>query len=265
MLPKHPRNSPHPHSRTSLTPHPLAFLRPIALHSYHPNPTHESSAPRRQPDGGVPPAANDRGGDQAPPWQRACPRRPCCCAVLVVARRDGVCLEERPAGIERSGVAAVVDTASRQATASIAAVQHAVSTRPGSGVRDPAVQPSGVRSPGVVVQRVRHSAVCCPPIQRPAVCCPAVRYPAVWCLPPSVRTRPSPPMLRRWRWGPGRGGRATVTPGTGGGPGGCRAVVGSTTVQEAGTRATLPTSRRSVEGRWRTRAAGLGAGRGGRA
>jgi hypothetical protein len=62
----------------------------------------------------------------------------------------------------------------------------------GLGVRDPAVQPSGVRSPGVVVQRVR----------RPAVCCPPVRCPAVSCLPPSVRTRPSPPMLRRWRWGP---------------------------------------------------------------
>jgi hypothetical protein len=47
MLPKHPRNSPHPHSLTSLTPHTSAFLRLIALLSYHPNPTHESSAPRR--------------------------------------------------------------------------------------------------------------------------------------------------------------------------------------------------------------------------
>jgi hypothetical protein len=148
--------------------------------------------------------------------------------------------------------------------------RHCQQASHGVGRRCPAcgVHPSGFGRPGsgcpalrcpvtwVVVQRVRHSAVCCPPVQRP-VCCPLVRYPAVWCLPPSVRTRPSPPMLRRWRWGPGRGGRATVTPGTGGGPGGCRAIVGSTTVQEAGTRATLPTSRRSVEGRWRTRAAGL--------
>jgi hypothetical protein len=47
MLPKHPRNSPHPHSLTSLTPHTSAFLRLIALLSYHPNPTHESSAPGR--------------------------------------------------------------------------------------------------------------------------------------------------------------------------------------------------------------------------
>jgi hypothetical protein len=37
------------------------------------------------------------------------------------------------------------------------------------------------------------------------------------------------------------------------------------TVAEAGTRATLPKSRWSVGGGWRTRAAGLGGGRGGRA
>src|SRR5215217_3885940 len=36
-------------------------------------------------------------------------------------------------------------------------------------------------------------------------------------------------------------------------------------VEEAGTRATLPKSRRSGGGGWRTRAAGLGGGRGGRA
>ena len=140
----------------------------------------------------------------------------------------------------------------------------------GLGVRDPAVQPSGVRSPGVVVQRVRRSDGCCPPVRCPAVRCPAVRCPsvrcpAVWCLPSSVRTRPSPPMLRRWRWDQGRGGRATVTTGTGGGPGGCRAVDGSIDGPRGGTRATLPTSRWSLGGRWRTRAAGLGAGRGGRA
>jgi hypothetical protein len=31
----------------------LAFLSPIALHSYHPNPTHDSSAPRRGVEGGA--------------------------------------------------------------------------------------------------------------------------------------------------------------------------------------------------------------------
>jgi hypothetical protein len=95
-----------------------------------------------------------------------------------------------------------------------------------SGVRDPAVQPSGVRSPGVVVQRVRRSDGCCPPVRCPAVRCPSVRCPSVWCLPSSVRTRPSPPTQAvavgtRSRW------PATVTTGTGGGPGGCRAVDGS--------------------------------------
>jgi hypothetical protein len=105
----------------------------------------------------------------------------------------------------------------------------------------------------------------CPPIRfrRPGSGCPAVRCPVTWgrrpegaavgrllstrplstrpVSAPSVRTRPSPPMLRRWRWGPGRGGRATVTTGTGGDPGGHRAGDGST-AEEAGTRATLPKS-----------------------
>jgi hypothetical protein len=115
----------------------------------------------------------------------------------------------------------------------------------GFGVRDPAVQPSGVRSPGVDVQRVRRSAVCCPPVQRPAVCCPPVRCPAVWCLPPSIRTRPYLP-LRRWRWRPGRGGRATVTTGTGGDPVAAGRRRLDQRVQEAGTRATLP----SRVGQW---------------
>ena len=98
----------------------------------------------------------------------------------------------------------------------------------GSGGRPSAVHPSGVQPSGV---------------------CP-VRPDA------SVSSH-----LRRW--GPGRGGRATLTTRTGGGPGGCRASTARSTVEEAGTRATLLKSRWSVGGRWRTRAAGLGAGRGG--
>jgi hypothetical protein len=43
----HPRKHLHQLFLTSLTPHPSPFLRPIALSSYHPNPTHESSAPGR--------------------------------------------------------------------------------------------------------------------------------------------------------------------------------------------------------------------------
>jgi hypothetical protein len=105
-------------------------------------------------------------------------------------------------------------------------VQQAVSTHPGSGVRDPAVQPSGVRSPRVVVQRVRRSAVCCPPVPVSSCLLSTRAVSSRLVSAPSVRTRPSPPMLRRWRWGPGRGGRATVTTGTGGGPCRCRRRVG---------------------------------------
>jgi hypothetical protein len=129
----------------------------------------------------------------------------------------------------------------------------------GIGVRDPAVQPSGVRSPGVVVQRVRRSAVCCP-----AVCCPAVRCPAVRCLPhPSGRVRILP--LRRWRWGPRSSWPGDPDHRNRWRPRWLPSVDGSTTVAKAGTRATLPKSRWSLGGRWRSRAAGLGAGRGGRA
>ena len=140
--------------------------------------------------------------------------------------------------------------------------------------RRPAVRPSGVRSPGMVVQRVRRSAVCCPPVCCPPVCCPPV------CCPPSGVHRPvsrrlvSAPVrpdasvsshLRRWRWGPGRSGRATVTTGTSGGPGGCQAVDGSINGRGGRDAGDAAESRWSMGGRWRTRAAGLGAGRGGRA
>jgi hypothetical protein len=40
-LPQHPIGTPSPARHTS------SFFRPVALHSYHPNPTHDSSAPRR--------------------------------------------------------------------------------------------------------------------------------------------------------------------------------------------------------------------------
>ena len=67
-------------------------------------------------------------------------------------------------------------------------------------------------------------AVWCPAVQCPAVWCPARPASALWrparlasgrlvatlhrpagcCPPPSVRTHPSRPHLRRWCWGPGR-------------------------------------------------------------
>ena len=133
----------------------------------------------------------------------------------MVAHPDDICPEERPAGLERPGVVAVVDPANRHATASVAGVQQAVSTHPVSGVRDPAVQPSGARSSG---SSSRGPAVGRQLSSRLLSSCPVSAR-------PSGRVRLLP--LRRWRWGPGRGGRATVTTGTGEGPGGCRAVDGS--------------------------------------
>src|SRR5512132_1977219 len=62
-----PTSASHQRSLTSPTPHTSPFRCPIALPSYHPNPTHDSSAPRRQLDGGVAPAADRRGGGQARP------------------------------------------------------------------------------------------------------------------------------------------------------------------------------------------------------
>jgi hypothetical protein len=97
-----------------------------------------------------------------------------------------------------SGLASGIQLSSRPVSG------HLGSSSRGSGGRTAAVHPSGVQLCG----------------------CPSVRCPAVWCLPSSVRTRPSPPTQAvavgtRSRW------PATLTTGTGGGPGGCRAVDGS--------------------------------------
>ena len=130
----------------------------------------------------------------------------------------------------------------------------------------------------------------CPPIRvrRPGSGSPAVRCPVTWGRRPVnpalgrlLSTRPASSRLasapsrpdasvsshaQAVALGPGRGAGATVTTGTGGGP---RVAAGPSTarstVAEAGTRAMLPTSRWSVGGRWRTRTAGVGGGRGGRA
>jgi hypothetical protein len=191
LLPAHRRNAP---VSPSISLHALGITldaRPPALLSTR-------NRPRRAVrqgaswTAGLLPAADGPGGAR-PVRRSGCPRRPCWCTVLVVARPDDICPEEPPAGLERSGVVAVGDTASRQATG-VGRRCPACGVHPsGLGVRDPAVRPSGVRSPGVVVQRVRRSDGCCPPVRCPAVRCPSVRCPSVWCLPSSVRTRPSPP------------------------------------------------------------------------
>jgi hypothetical protein len=129
----------------------------------------------------------------------------------------------------------------------------------GLGVRDPAV-----RCPVTWGRRPEGPALGRPLSSRPAVCCPPVWCPAVRC-----RHRRSG-RVRLLPCSDGGGGTRSRWPGDRDHrnrwrPGGCRAVDGSTTVAEAGMRATLPTSRWSLGGGWRTRAAGLGAGRGGRA
>jgi hypothetical protein len=178
---------------------------------------------------GLLPAADGPGGAR-PVRRSGCPRRPCWCTVLVVARPDDICPEEPPAGLERSGVVAVGDTASRQATG-VGRRCPACGVHPsGLGVRDPAVQPSGVRLPGVLVQSVRRSAVYCPPVQRPAVCCPSRAVSSRLVSAPVHPDASVSSHLRWWRWGP--------------------------RVEEAGTRATLPKSRWPVGGGWRTRPPG---------
>jgi len=127
------------------------------------------------------------------------------------------------------------------------------SVQPVSSAR--ASSPSPTRPAGTPRRRSPVSSMRCPPIRfrRPGSGCPAVRCPVTWGRRPEspalgrlLSTRPvsSRPLSSRpvsapsgrvrllpcsggWRWGPGRAGRATVITGTGGGPGGCRAVDGS--------------------------------------
>ena len=164
--------------------------------------------------------------------------------------------------------------------------------------RGRALSPWSTRPAGTPRRRSPVSSRRCPPIRswRPGSGCPAVRCPVTWgwssrgsggrtaavqlsvvqlsgvhpcgvqpsgvCPRRSGRVRLLP--LRRWRWGPGRGGRATLTTGTGGGLVASGPSTARSTVAEVGTRATLPKSRWSG-GVGADRAAGLGAGRGGRA
>jgi hypothetical protein len=75
----------HQHPLTSLTQYTLAFRSPIALSSYHPNPTHESSAPGRGLMPGGAGQLSSGGGGQGrgagavtaePSWVAEHPRRP---------------------------------------------------------------------------------------------------------------------------------------------------------------------------------------------
>jgi hypothetical protein len=125
-------------------------------------------------------------------------------------------------------VVAVVDTASRHATVSVAGVQHG-----------------------------------CPPIRSrcPRSGCPAVPCPVPWAgrpeRPAVARLLSTRAVSSRLVSGPRPSGRVRLLP--------AQAVALGTQVEKAGTRATPPKSRWSVGGWWWTRAAGFGAGRGDRA
>jgi hypothetical protein len=122
-------------------------------------------------------------------------------------------------------------------------------------------------------RRASVSSRRCPPIRfrRPGSGCPAVRCPVTWGRRPErpavgrlLSTRPASSRLLSIPCGvqpsgvrPRPSGRVRILP--------PQAVALGTQVEEAETRATLPTSGWSGGGRWRTRAAGLGGGRGGRA
>ena len=154
------------------------------------------------------------------------------------------------------------------------------SVQPVSGGR--ASSPWSTRPAGTPRRRSPVSSRRCPPIRsrRPGSGCPAVRCPVTWgwssrgpavgrllsscplsSCPVSIRAVSSrlvsalvgPDASVSSHSGGGGGDQVKVATGTGGGPCGCRAIDGSTTVAEAGTRAPLPTSRWPVGGRWRTR------------
>ena len=152
--------------------------------------------------------------------------------------------------------------------------------------------PWSTRPAGKPRRRSPVSSMRCPPIRfrRPGSGCSAVRCPVTWGRCPESGARPSavhpssvqPSAVQPSGVCPVRPD-ASVSSHSGAGVGtrsswpgdrdhrnrwrpcGCRAVNGSIDGREAGTRATLPTSRWSLGGGWRTRAAGVGAGRGGRA
>jgi hypothetical protein len=162
---------------------PLPFRSPVALHSYHPNPTHDSSAPRRQLDGGVPPVADRRGGGQARPQQRD--------ALVVGAAARSWLLLAHTASARRSRQRASSVRRRRRgrhcqdaAMASVTGVRRAVSTqpvrRPGSGC------PAGCCPPRPVSGHLGGR----PASGSPAGCCPRVRCPLRPVSGPLVSTRP---------------------------------------------------------------------------
>jgi len=208
-------------------------------------------------------AANDRGGGQTRPWRRGCPRRPCGCAVrgLLVqtasARRSVQPLSRgrawspwstRPAGTPRRRSPVSTHAVS---THPVLASGIRLSGRPVSGHLGSSSRASGGRTAAVHPSRVQPSAVH-----------PCGVQPSAVCPRRSGRVRLLP--LRRWRGDQVEVAGRPWPPEPVEAPVAAEPSTARSTVAEARTRARLPTSRWSVGVRWRTRAAGLGAGRGSR-
>ena len=204
----------------SLTPHPSPFRCPIALSSYHPNPTHESSAPRRC-------LAAGGGTQQLPAVQPAVSRAdrwPHCRAVIVAERR-AYRPQQHALASQRRRAAQDVRTPTvpwspcpclPSASACPASTRPA-STRPASGVRCvSSVRLSGRASS--VARPVSNARCPCPvssvpcrrrvsgcPVRRPAF----VRVASVSALSAPVSSWSARGAVAATRLGTGRGRRVT--------------------------------------------------------
>jgi hypothetical protein len=160
----------------------------------------------------------------------------------LAGRPDGGCPVERPAGIQRSGVVAVVGKARTPSMASVAGPRPACGVHPpGSVVRGPAVQPSSVHPSGVHPSGVHPSSVH-PSSVHPSSVHPSSVHPSGG-QPAAVRTRPSHPTS---------GGGVVDQVGAAGNPSpqdgsrsrwASRRGAARSTAGQARTRATLPESR----------------------
>jgi hypothetical protein len=190
----------HTHQRhvTTPTPHISASLRPIALHSYHPNPTHTTAV--------------RRGASWTAAYHLqltvAAVARPIRSSVVplgvlaaerswVVARPDGLCPAEPPAGIQRSGAVAVSTLPGRR---------RGVSHRCPAGGVHPAGSSSGIRLSSRLVSarpvsshpgsssgvRLSNRLLSTRPVSSPLLSTRPASGRLV-SAPPSVRSRPSPP------------------------------------------------------------------------
>ena len=169
----------HQHRLTHPTPHTSPFLRPIALPSYHPTPTHESSAPRRRLDIGASPCSRLVAA-VARPWQ--CPSA----ELPRVADRPRRCLPggasgQRPTGgllVAVVGMPGCLAAGHRRSASTIGCPPNPV-RRPGSRCPAVRIQVSsrlGSSPSSVQLWLPRPDAAVRPAGVRP------VRRPAGWCL-----------------------------------------------------------------------------------